>query len=91
MLIIVIKMESCEQGYILTIDQGTTSTRVLMIDHNLRVLDIEQREHRQISLYPGWCEHDPEEIYRHVQECIETICSRNNLTAEQVKSLAITN
>ena len=62
-----------------------------MIDHDLKVVDIEQREHRQISLHPGWCEHDPEEIYANVKECIEVICKRNNLTAENVKSLAITN
>ena len=62
-----------------------------MIDHDLKVFDIEQREHRQISLHPGWCEHDPEEIYANVKECIEVICKRNQLTTENVKSLAITN
>lgn len=48
-----------QQQYILTIDQGTTSSRVLMINHDLRVVDVEQREHPQISKHPGWCEHDP--------------------------------
>jgi glycerol kinase len=62
-----------------------------MIDHNLKVRDIEQREHRQISLHPGWCEHDPLEIYRNAVECLETICSRNGLTIDRVKALGITN
>jgi glycerol kinase len=83
------KSETRGAECILTIDQGTTSSRVLMIDHNLRVLDVEQREHRQISLHPGWCEHDPEEIYANVKECIEVICERNKLM--KVKALGITN
>ncbi len=62
-----------------------------MIDADLKVLDIEQREHRQISLHPGWCEHDPEEIYAQVKECIEVLCKRNSLTQENVRGLAITN
>ena len=77
--------------YILTVDQGTTSSRVLMIDHNLKVVDIEQREHKQISLHPGWCEHDPEEIYANVKECIEVICARNSLSKANVQALGITN
>ena len=39
-------MEDLKRSYILTIDQGTTSSRVLMIDKDLKVCDIEQREHR---------------------------------------------
>jgi glycerol kinase len=83
--------QQSEKSYILTIDQGTTSSRVLMIDHNLKVIDVEQREHRQIALHPGWCEHDPEEIFANVKECIEVISARNNLSKENVKAIAITN
>ena len=45
-----------------------------MIDKDLRVRDLEQREHKQISLHPGWCEHDPNEIYDTVVECLKVIC-----------------
>jgi glycerol kinase len=79
------------ESFILTIDQGTTSSRVLMVDKDLRVRDIESREHRQISLHPGWCEHDPNEIYRNVLECLQVICERNKLDSTRVKALGITN
>lgn len=62
-----------------------------MVDHDLRVVDLEQREHRQISLHPGWCEHDPEEIFAQVKVCMETICKRNELSSADVKGIAITN
>jgi len=80
-----------EESFVLTIDQGTTSSRVLMIDRDLRVRDIEQREHSQISLHPGWCEHDPTEIYNNVVDCLRVICERNNLNASRIKALGITN
>jgi glycerol kinase len=48
------------QSCILAIDQGTTSSRVLVIDQYLKVLDIASREHKQISTKPGWVEQDPE-------------------------------
>jgi glycerol kinase len=63
-------IESC----ILSIDQGTTSSRVLVIDHNLKVLDVAQREHNQISMKPGWVEHDVEEIYQNVAACLNEVC-----------------
>ena len=58
----------------LAIDQGTTSSRVLVIDHDLQVLDIAQREHEQISQKPGWVEHDPSVIYDNVIACLNEVC-----------------
>jgi len=81
------RIESC----ILAIDQGTTSSRVLVVDHDLNVLDSAQREHKQISPKPGWVEHDPEEIFRMVIECLKEVCERNGLTKDNVKALGITN
>ena len=48
--------------YILSLDQGTTSSRALLFDHEGRVRSVAQREFKQIFLQPGWVEHDPEEI-----------------------------
>eukprot|EP00347_Sterkiella_histriomuscorum_P018516 403345212 len=79
------------QSYILTIDQGTTSSRVLLINHDLKVLDIEAREHQQISQHPGWNEHDPEAIYSNVVICLEEIAKRNNLNASNIAAIGITN
>jgi glycerol kinase len=48
--------------YILSLDQGTTSSRALLFDHNGAVRSVAQREFKQIFPQPGWVEHDPEEI-----------------------------
>ncbi|MFZ0319081.1 MAG: glycerol kinase GlpK [Candidatus Sulfotelmatobacter sp.] len=48
--------------YILALDQGTTSSRALLFDHEGRVRSVAQREFTQIFPQPGWVEHDPEEI-----------------------------
>jgi len=48
--------------YILSLDQGTTSSRALLFDHEGTVRSVAQREFTQIFPEPGWVEHDPEEI-----------------------------
>ena len=60
---------SKKRQYVMAIDQGTTSSRVLLIDQDLKIIDSASREHEQISHHPGWCEHDPMVIYRNVVEC----------------------
>jgi glycerol kinase len=45
--------------YILSIDQGTTSTRAIIFDHEARIVATGQLEHRQIFPRAGWVEHDP--------------------------------
>jgi len=48
--------------YILSLDQGTTSSRALLFDHQGSVRAVAQREFTQLFPQPGWIEHDPEEI-----------------------------
>ncbi len=71
-------MESDQQIHnnnqtILSIDQGTTSTRVAVINSNLKILFLEQIEHEQIHQYPGWTEHDPMQIYHNVVTLIDRL------------------
>jgi len=56
---------------VVAIDQGTTSTRALVLDQTGAGKIVCTREHRQIHPSPGWVEHDPEELLRHVTECLE--------------------
>lgn len=49
--------------YILALDQGTTSSRSIVFDHEGRILGSAQREFKQHYPRPGWVEHDPEEIW----------------------------
>ena len=57
------------------IDQGTTSTRFMVFDHDGREVARHQLEHKQILPRPGWVEHDPVEMYtnRHSSLPIQSV------------------
>ncbi|RQM27023.1 hypothetical protein B5M09_008113 [Aphanomyces astaci] len=52
------------------IDQGTTSSRFILFDTTGNIVASHQMEHDQIQSEPGWCEHDPNQIWDTVHECI---------------------
>src|SRR5438876_911809 len=56
---------------IASIDQGTTSTRILVVDREGRGKVVHAARHAQHHPHPGFVEHDPEELIRHITECIE--------------------
>ena len=56
---------------VLAIDQGTTSTRGLLIQNSGAITLVNALEHRQFYPKPGWVEHDPEELIQNIQHCIE--------------------
>jgi glycerol kinase len=62
--------------YILTLDQGTTSSRAALIDENGKWVCDGQVPFRQIFPQPGWVEHDPEEIWKSVLESIKICLSK---------------
>ena len=53
------------------IDQGTTSTRVIIFDERARAVASHQQEHQQIYPQDGWCEHDPMEIVEATKSCVD--------------------
>ncbi|NKB78020.1 MAG: glycerol kinase [Gammaproteobacteria bacterium] len=55
---------------ILAIDQGTTSTRALLLKADGHASIVHTIEHRQIYPHPGWVEHDPEELITNIRKCI---------------------
>lgn len=59
--------------YILAIDQGTTSTRVSLINQVFQMEVLEQIEHKQIHQNPGWLEHDPLQIINNINTLITRI------------------
>ncbi len=63
---------------ILCIDQGTSSTRVAVIDPKLNILCMEQLEHEQIHHHPGWTEHDPMQIFSNVELLVERLNHNNS-------------
>jgi glycerol kinase len=78
-------------GYLAALDQGTTSTRVIVFDGDANVVALAQREHEQIHPRAGWVEHDPLEIWERTCEVIEAALAESGIAAEQVAAIGITN
>ena len=77
--------------YVAAIDQGTTSSRCIVFDASGTVVSVAQREHRQIFPRPGWVEHDAEEIWECVRFVIHEALAVEEITAEQIAAVGITN
>ena len=77
--------------YVLSIDQGTTSSRAIVFDHAANIVASGQLEHEQIFPRAGWVEHDPIEIWNNVREAVGIALTRANLTHEDIAAVGITN
>ncbi|WP_182084894.1 glycerol kinase GlpK [Aureimonas sp. ME7] len=78
-------------GYVLAIDQGTTSSRAIVFDDAFRVVGIAQQEFEQILPRSGWVEHDPEEIWCSVVETVRAALADASLSARDIAAIGITN
>ena len=77
--------------YVLALDQGTTSSRAILFDHEGVIKGVAQREFEQIFPQPGWVEHDPEQIWSsQISVAVEAL-SRAELRPRDVIALGITN
>lgn len=77
--------------YVAAIDQGTTSTRCMLFNHDGQVVSVAQKEHRQIYPQPGWVEHDPLEIWQCTQEVIRTALSIGQVDPAEIAAVGVTN
>lgn len=77
--------------YILSIDQGTTSTRCMLFDHAGAVVASAQKEHRQIYPQPGWVEHDAEEIWENAKAVVAAALRQANAGRKDIAAIGITN
>jgi glycerol kinase len=73
------------------LDQGTTSTRFVIVDASGRVVAHHQLSHRQILEHPGWVEHDPDELVDHSIVAIECALSAAGCTAADLAGIGIAN
>ena len=78
-------------GYILAIDQGTTSTRAIIFDKSMRPVASGQKEFTQIYPQSGWVEHDPEEIWDTVLFSVKSALKKAKLGASELTAIGITN
>ncbi|MBV9839294.1 MAG: glycerol kinase GlpK [Solirubrobacterales bacterium] len=79
------------EQYVAAIDQGTASSRCLVFDRSARIVSVGQKEHRHIFPRPGWVEHDPEEIWRNVEEVVERALNEAGLQPSDLVALGIAN
>ena len=77
--------------FLLTIDEGTTSTRTIIYDHQARVVAAAQQEFSQYYPQPGWVEHDPEEIWAAVSAVTAEAMHKSGANAAEVSGIGITN
>jgi glycerol kinase len=78
-------------GYVAAIDQGTTSTRCLLIDHDGRPVTTHQVEHTQYLPQPGWVEHDPDEIWTNTRTVVSAALAGAGAQARDVVGVGVTN
>ncbi len=79
-----------EKRFILSIDQGTTTTKVILFDHEGKRASTAFREIRQIYPQPGWVEHDPIEYWDTTQACMKEALEKVNAHASDVAAIGIT-
>ncbi|MFC4354501.1 glycerol kinase GlpK [Chryseomicrobium palamuruense] len=77
--------------YILSIDQGTTSSRAILFNKQGEIVHSAQREFKQYFPKSGWVEHDAQEIWGSVLSCIASVLTETNAQPEQVQAIGITN
>ncbi|WKN32070.1 glycerol kinase GlpK [Porifericola rhodea] len=79
------------EKYILALDQGTTSSRAIVFDHQGSIIDIAQKEFKQYYPKPGWIEHDPNEIWETQLQVAQEVLKKAHLKASQIAAIGITN
>lgn len=79
------------EKYILAIDQGTTSSRAILFNHNGENVFTAQKEFTQHFPKPGWVEHNANEIWGSVLSVIAEVLSESGIKADQIAGIGITN
>jgi len=77
--------------YVITLDQGTTSSRAIVFNSLGNMVGVVKKEHRQIYPRPGWVEHDPEEILANQVDVLHSVIKECNISPEEILALGITN
>jgi glycerol kinase len=79
------------EKFILSLDQGTTSSRAILFDHSGNMISVAQKEFKQIYPKPGWVEHNAEEIWSTQYGVLAEVLAKKNISNEQVAAIGITN
>ncbi|MDH7462324.1 glycerol kinase GlpK [Chitinophagaceae bacterium 26-R-25] len=79
------------EKFILALDQGTTSSRAIIFNHNGEVVSLAQKPFEQIFPKPGWVEHDPLEIWSTQSSVAAEAVAKADLTGKEIAAIGITN
>ncbi|PRX27160.1 glycerol kinase [Orenia metallireducens] len=77
--------------YILSIDQGTTSSRAIIFNKDSEIVSVAQKEFKQFYPQPGWVEHDPHEIWVSVMAVLSEVLTKADIRPDQIAGIGITN
>ncbi len=77
--------------FILSLDQGTTSSRAILFDKKGNIKAVEQQEFTQIYPKPGWVEHNPEEIWQTQLKVAQNVLKNSGIGVKDVAAIGITN
>lgn len=80
-----------ENKFVAAIDQGTTSTRCIIFNHDGEQVAVGQFEHEQIFPEKGWVEHDPKEIWDNTRRAVGEALANGDVAVESIVALGITN
>jgi glycerol kinase len=80
-----------KRRYIVALDQGTTSSRAVVFDNDGKVVQVVQKEFKQIFPQPGWVEHDPMEIYSSQYSVMIEAIAQCGIRPYHIKAIGITN
>lgn len=79
------------QEYIIALDQGTTSSRAVLLDKDANIVEVAQREFTQIYPQPGWVEHNPMEIWATQSSTLNEVVAKAGISSDKIAAIGITN
>ena len=79
------------EKYIIAIDEGTTSSRAILFDHEMHIASMAQKEFQQIFPQPGWVEHDPMEIWASQAAVVAEAISKIGINGLNIAAIGIAN
>ena len=80
-----------KNGYILSIDQGTTSSRAALVSQDGNIICQKNIEFKQYFPKSGWVEHNPKDIISSTVECIESVIQKSGIGLNEIITAGITN
>ena len=79
------------KGYVIALDQGTTSSRAIVFDRAGQIVSIAQYDYPQIYPRPGWVEHDPADILGTQIRALAEAFEKSGVAAEDIAAIGVTN